>query len=92
MHHRMTAGKHAHTFGIEAEPVFTYIAGNCREAIADHAIEAVTELVAEAIEAVIANYFAANPLERIKAARRPHDADDFATRNAAQESLDDRGS
>ncbi|MDQ1422932.1 MAG: hypothetical protein QOD72_430, partial [Acidimicrobiaceae bacterium] len=75
----------------QSEAIGRHVAGDDAQPASHHGVELAAEIRAKAVEGVVAEDLALDALGGRRPATAPHEQDDLAVGNAAQQPLDDRG-
>ena len=91
MNHDVATGQHRSPVVVESEAVGGHVAGDGRQPFGHHRFEPVTELLAEPVEAVVAENLPADPVSGGLPAARTHQHDDPAARHRPEQPLNQGG-
>ncbi len=91
MHHEVAARELLEPCCVQAQPVGPDVAGHGRDPGCDLLVEAVAELRAQAVEAVVPEDLLGGPLDRRRPASGPDQEHHLTVRDAAQDTLDQGG-
>ena len=81
-------GEGGAAFVVESEPLLPHVSGDGADPLGDLVVEAVAQLVAQAVEAVVLDDLAGQPGRCVGPAAGPHQEGDLRPRDAAQDPLD----